>query len=71
MSSKETNSLVMGVGEVNEQISRPVEERDPGYYGWRVVVAACFGVMGGFGSLFVYTFAIFVKPLNAQFGWGG
>jgi MFS family permease len=25
--------------------------------------------MGGFGSLFVYTFAIFVKPLNAQFGW--
>jgi MFS family permease len=46
-----------------------VEEREPGYYGWRVVLAACFGVMGGFGSLFVYTFAIFVKPLNAAFGW--
>lgn len=50
-------------------LSASVEERDPGYYGWRVVVAACFGVMGGFGSLFVYTFAIFVKPLNAAFGW--
>jgi MFS family permease len=40
-----------------------------GYYGWRVVFAACFGVMAGFGSLFVYTFAVFVKPLGAQFGW--
>jgi MFS family permease len=39
------------------------------YYGWRVVLAACFGVMAGFGSLFVYTFAVFVKPLGAQFGW--
>jgi MFS family permease len=25
--------------------------------------------MGGFGSLFVYTFSVFVKPLNASFGW--
>ena len=58
-----------GVSRVNEDISPAVEERDPGYYGWRVVVAACFGVMGGFGSLFVYTFAIFVKPLQVQFGW--
>src|SRR5689334_8953703 len=39
------------------------------YYGWRVVLAACLGVMVGFGSLFVYTFAVFVKPLSAQFGW--
>jgi len=39
------------------------------YYGWRVVLAACFGVMAGFGSLFVYTFTVFVKPLSAQFGW--
>jgi MFS family permease len=44
-------------------------EFDLGYYGWRVVLAACFGVMAGFGSLFVYTFAVFVKPLNAEFGW--
>jgi len=39
------------------------------YYGWRVVIAACFGVMAGFGSLFVYTFAVFVKPLGGAFGW--
>jgi MFS family permease len=44
-------------------------EADLGYYGWRVVLAACFGVMAGFGSLFVYTFAVFVKPLGAAFGW--
>jgi len=44
-------------------------EFDLGYYGWRVVVAACLGVMAGFGSLFVYTFSVFVKPLAAEFGW--
>lgn len=44
-------------------------ESEFGYYGWRVVLAACFGVMAGFGSLFVYTFAVFVKPLSAAFGW--
>src|SRR5215475_11511265 len=44
-------------------------ESDPAYYGWRVVLAACLGVMAGFGSLFVYTFSVFVKPLAAQFGW--
>jgi MFS family permease len=44
-------------------------EVDLGYYGWRVVLAASLGVMAGFGSLFVYTFSVFVKPLAAQFGW--
>lgn len=44
-------------------------EFDFRYYGWRVVLAACFGVMAGFGSLFVYTFTVFVKPLIAAFGW--
>ena len=44
-------------------------EFDLHYYGWRVVLAACFGVMAGFGSLFVYTFSVFVKPLAAEFGW--
>src|SRR5215467_12495815 len=44
-------------------------ESDLSYYGWRVVLAACFGVMAGFGSLFVYTFSVFVKPLAAEFGW--
>jgi MFS family permease len=54
------------------QSSKPADsltEFDLGYYGWRVVLAACLGVMAGFGSLFVYTFAVFVKPLSAQFGW--
>jgi MFS family permease len=46
-----------------------LNEFDLHYNGWRVVLAACFGVMAGFGSLFVYTFAVFVKPLSAQFGW--
>lgn len=44
-------------------------ESNVAYYGWRVVLAACLGVMAGFGSLFVYTFSVFVKPLAAQFGW--
>ena len=44
-------------------------EFDLGYNGWRVVLAACLGVMAGFGSLFVYTFSVFVKPLAAEFGW--
>lgn len=45
------------------------DESSLGYYGWRVVLAACFGVMAGFGSLFVYTFSVFVKPLAGEFGW--
>ena len=45
------------------------DESDFAYYGWRVVLAACLGVMAGFGSLFVYTFSVFVKPLAADFGW--
>jgi MFS family permease len=48
---------------------RPLTEFDFHYYGWRVVLAACLGVMAGFGSLFVYTFAVFVKPLSSEFGW--
>ena len=46
-----------------------VNESDRHYFGWRVVLAASLGVMMGFGSLFVYTFSVFVKPLGAEFGW--
>ncbi|HEV2350681.1 MAG TPA: MFS transporter [Terriglobia bacterium] len=53
----------------NKGPSGGLTESDRGYYGWRVVFAACFGVMVGFGSLFVYTFSVFVKPLGAEFGW--
>jgi MFS family permease len=51
------------------EIVSGLSEFDLGYYGWRVVLAACLGVMAGFGSLFVYTFSVFVKPLAAEFGW--
>jgi MFS family permease len=46
-----------------------LDESHLGYFGWRVAIAACLGVMGGFGSLFVYTFTVFVKPLGTEFGW--
>lgn len=44
-------------------------ESSPGYYGWRVVLAAHCGVMVSFGSLLVFTFGIFLKPVSAEFGW--
>lgn len=45
-----------------------LNEANPRYYGWRVVLAANLGVMVGF-ALYAYTFSIFLKPLSAQFGW--
>lgn len=37
--------------------------------GWLIVGAAFCGVMVSFGSLLVFTFGIFLKPLSAEFGW--
>jgi predicted MFS family arabinose efflux permease len=37
--------------------------------GWRVVAAAYFGVMVSFGSLLVFSFGTFLKPLSSAFGW--
>jgi MFS family permease len=37
--------------------------------GWLVVLAGFFGVMVGFGSLVVFTFGVFLKPLSAEYGW--
>jgi MFS family permease len=62
-------SIGTKLGSQSAAPARDLNESDPGYYGWRVVLAACLGVMAGFGSLFVYTFAVFVKPLSAEFGW--
>jgi len=65
-----TGSIEVGVAMTRRDDSAPGPgEFDLGYYGWRVVLAACLGVMAGFGSLFVYTFSVFVKPLAAEFGW--
>jgi len=46
----------------------PIETRESDA-GWMVVLAAFFGVMAGFGSLVVFTFSVFLKPLSAEFGW--
>src|ERR1700758_212363 len=62
----ETRSILAAQG---GEAASALTESDLGYRGWRVVLAASLGVMGGFGSLFVYTFAVFVKPLSAEFGW--
>jgi len=40
------------------EIASERTEFDPGYHGWRLVLAACLGVMAGFGSLFDYTFSV-------------
>jgi MFS family permease len=39
------------------------------YEGWRVAIASSVCVLVSFASLLVYTFAIFLKPLAAEFGW--
>ena len=46
----------------------PSNEQKPAN-GWLVVIAALFGVMAGFGSLIVFTFSVFLKPITAEFGW--
>ena len=63
-----TKQVDIGMDTAQGSVPR-LTESDVSYYGWRVVLAACFGVMAGFGSLFVYTFSVFVKPLAAEFGW--
>ncbi|MGA2761589.1 MAG: MFS transporter [Candidatus Cybelea sp.] len=39
------------------------------YPGWRIALASSACVLVSFASLLVYTFAIFLKPLTAEFGW--
>lgn len=34
-----------------------------------VLIASCCGVFAGFGSVFIFTFGVFLKPLSAAFGW--
>lgn len=53
-------SEVSGAGEGEGSLAWP---------GWKVVLAAHFGVMVSFGSLLVFTFGIFLKPLSEEFGW--
>jgi predicted MFS family arabinose efflux permease len=44
------------------------DEHSLRYPGWRVAIASSTCVLVSFASL-VYTFAIFLKPLAAEFGW--
>lgn len=69
MSTARKNLLADSDIRVGDQAAVATTEFEITYYGWRVVLAACLGVMAGFGSLFVYTFSVFVKPLSAEFGW--
>src|ERR1700732_2087140 len=39
------------------------------YPGWRVVLAAFFGVMVSFAAVVPYTFSLFLAPLHEAFGW--
>ncbi len=36
---------------------------------WGVVAAATVGLTFSLGTLLLYTFGVFVRPLNAEFGW--
>lgn len=45
------------------------EERSIQYPGWRVLAAACTGVMVSFAPIVPYTFSLFLDPLHAAFGW--
>jgi len=67
MSLVDTSQAALGVE--STELAADRGESSLAYYGWRVVLAASLGVMGGFGSLFVYTFSVFVKPLAVEFGW--
>ena len=44
-------------------------ERSLSYPGWRVVLAAFFGVMVSFAAVVPYTFSLFLAPLHEAFGW--
>ena len=46
-----------------------LNEESFSYPGWRVTVASGIGVFVSFGSLLVYTFGIFLKPLTEEFAW--
>ena len=67
--SRDRTDVVLETERIHPITTTEPSEFDSSYFGWRVVFAACLGVMAGFGSLFVYTFSVFVKPLSAQFGW--
>ena len=67
IAKEESGRLYMGISGNSTQVLTEVRTRI--YQGWLVVAAAFCGVMVSFGSLLVFTFGIFVKPLSNEFGW--
>jgi MFS family permease len=39
------------------------------YSGWRVTLTASLASAAGLGSILIYSFSAFIKPLTAEFGW--
>ncbi len=37
--------------------------------GWVIVMTSVLGITVSFGSLVIFTFGVFLKPLSGQFGW--
>jgi len=37
--------------------------------GWVIVMTSVLGITVSFGSLVIFTFGVFLKPLSSQFGW--
>jgi MFS family permease len=37
--------------------------------GWVIVATSVMGIAVSFGSLVIFTFGVFMKPLSSQFGW--
>ncbi len=37
--------------------------------GWVIVLTSVLGITVSFGSLVIFTFSVFLKPLSGQFGW--
>jgi len=37
--------------------------------GWLIVLTSVLGITVSFGSLVIFTFGVFLKPLSGQFGW--
>ena len=55
-----------------QSISHKVEEPSENsfrYSGWRIVLACHICVLVGFGTVFVYSFTLMVKPMQHEFGW--
>ena len=59
----------MATFEVKPEERAAARSAPHGQSGWSVVAAAYCGVMVGFGSLLVFSFGTFLKPLSGAFGW--